>query len=58
MLETAENFQKAFERLEEQNTQYVLEFVGDDRKKGPPLVEDWDNARVFVKFLKYSLMLH
>ena len=52
MLETAENFQKAFERLEEQNTQYVLEFVGDDRKKGPPLVEDWDNARVFVKFLK------
>ncbi|WJZ87939.1 hypothetical protein VitviT2T_007282 [Vitis vinifera] len=35
MLETIGNFQKTFERLEEQDTQYALEFVGDDRKNIP-----------------------
>ena len=35
MLETIGIFQKTFERLEEQDTQYALEFVGDDRKNIP-----------------------
>lgn len=28
--------------LKEQDTRYVLEFVDDDKKKGPPVVEEWD----------------
>ena len=28
--------------LKEQDTQYVLEFVDDDKKKGLPVVEEWD----------------
>ncbi|KZV38952.1 hypothetical protein F511_41435 [Dorcoceras hygrometricum] len=42
MLEAAEKFEKAFDRLEDHDSQYV---------KGPPSKEDWDNARNLVKFL-------
>ncbi|XP_065880418.1 zinc finger BED domain-containing protein RICESLEEPER 2-like [Euphorbia lathyris] len=50
MLEVAEKFEKAFGRLEV-DPNYVSYF---DKSKniGPPMKEDWDIARVFVKFLK------
>ena len=47
MLETALKFQKAFERLDELETNFSF-----DLKEGVPSEEDWDNARVLTKFLK------
>lgn len=54
LLEDAEKFQKAFDRLEDEDTDYLVYFgaVDDDKNVGPPNNQDWDNARVFVKFLK------
>ena len=52
MLEAAEKFQKAFERLEDEDTDYLLYFREDDRREGPPIIDDWNNARAFIKFLK------
>ncbi|TXG63831.1 hypothetical protein EZV62_010825 [Acer yangbiense] len=55
MLESALKFQKAFERLEEQDGNYVSYFLEDEsgkRKMGPPRFDDWETSRVFVKFLK------
>ncbi|XP_054821797.1 zinc finger BED domain-containing protein RICESLEEPER 2-like [Prosopis cineraria] len=46
MLESALKFQKAFKRLEEKDTTFAID------KEGPPTIKDWENARVFVKFLK------
>ncbi|KAI4328709.1 hypothetical protein L6164_021043 [Bauhinia variegata] len=48
MLEHAIPFQKAFERLEDEDEGYVTWFK-DDRQ---PYSLDWDNARAFVQFLK------
>ncbi|KAI4357416.1 hypothetical protein L6164_001364 [Bauhinia variegata] len=48
MLEHAIPFQKAFERLEDEDEGYVTWFK-DDRQ---PSSLDWDNARAFVQFLK------
>ncbi|KAK3231390.1 hypothetical protein Dsin_003271 [Dipteronia sinensis] len=51
MLESAEKFQKAFERLEDHDTQYFRDFcLGED--KGAPTSLDWEFARCFIKFLK------
>ncbi|KAK9286449.1 hypothetical protein L1049_014846 [Liquidambar formosana] len=61
MLDGVENFQKAFERLEEVEMNFLSTFreggsdeEGKDRWKhlGPPDIDDWDKVRVFVKFLK------
>ncbi|XP_054781938.1 zinc finger BED domain-containing protein RICESLEEPER 2-like [Prosopis cineraria] len=46
MLESALKFQKAFKRLEEKDTTFAID------KEGPPTIKDWENAHVFVKFLK------
>ncbi|KAI4324016.1 hypothetical protein L6164_023584 [Bauhinia variegata] len=48
MLEHDIPFQKAFERLEDEDEGYVTWFK-DDRQ---PSSLDWDNARAFVQFLK------
>ncbi|KAL4021214.1 hypothetical protein IC575_020006 [Cucumis melo] len=45
MLDGAIKCQKTFERLEEHDPSYLL-------KDDIPTTEDWDNAKVFVKFLK------
>lgn len=61
MLDGAEKFQKAFERLEEDDMNFISTFReggsdkgGKDRWKhlGPRDMDDWDKVRVFVKFLK------
>ncbi|KAL2517937.1 BED-type domain-containing protein [Abeliophyllum distichum] len=55
MLETALKFQKAFDRLEEDDAQYLNYFREDEggrRRGGPSSSSDWENASVFVKFLK------
>ncbi|XP_023921965.1 zinc finger BED domain-containing protein RICESLEEPER 1-like [Quercus suber] len=55
MLENAEKFQRAFERLRVNDAQYIHYFFDDGNGKkilGPPDFEDWDNVKVFVKFLK------
>ena len=49
MLESALNFQKAFERMEDDDQHYVSYFKEDG---GPPNSDDWENANVFVLFLK------
>ncbi|KAA0038191.1 zinc finger BED domain-containing protein RICESLEEPER 2-like isoform X3 [Cucumis melo var. makuwa] len=45
MLDGAIKCQKTFERLEDHDPSYLP-------KDDIPIVEDWDNAKVFVKFLK------
>ncbi|KAK2648515.1 hypothetical protein Ddye_016004 [Dipteronia dyeriana] len=55
MLESALKFQKAFERLKEEDGNYVNYFLEDEsgkRKIGPPRFDDWETSKVFVKFLK------
>lgn len=55
MLEASLKFKKAFERLEEEDVQYLTYFREDDcgkRRGGPPSFLDWENASVFVRFLK------
>lgn len=47
MLESALKYQRAFERLEDQDGHFV-----SDLKEGSPTGSDWDNARVLVKFIK------
>ncbi|CAL5199326.1 unnamed protein product [Lathyrus oleraceus] len=48
MLEVAEKFQLAFEKLEDEESSY-REFFG---KGNPPSNDDWDIARAFSAFLK------
>jgi hypothetical protein len=48
MLEAAEKFQLAFEKLEDEESSY-REFFG---KGNPPSNDDWDIARAFSAFLK------
>ncbi|XP_060972145.1 zinc finger BED domain-containing protein RICESLEEPER 4-like [Cannabis sativa] len=54
MLECALKFQKAFDRIKtDKNYRYY--FTEEDNgksKEGPPNEDDWENARIFVKFLK------
>lgn len=54
MLEVAIKFQKAFERLEEEDPQFVTDLSrgsSNDPSKGPPKERDWEVARVLVAFL-------
>ncbi|KAI8550983.1 hypothetical protein RHMOL_Rhmol06G0149200 [Rhododendron molle] len=55
MLSTALIFQKAFERLEEEDPHFLIEL-----HMGPPTTQDWDDARNFSKFLEkfYETTLH
>ncbi|CAK8534811.1 unnamed protein product [Lathyrus sativus] len=48
MLDAAEKFQTAFDKLEDGDEDYRDLFDGDS----PPSSQDWDNVRVFIKFLK------
>ncbi|CAK8574852.1 unnamed protein product [Lathyrus sativus] len=48
MLDAAEKFQTAFEKLEGENVGYVEWFGRPD----PPCCSDWEKVRAFVKFLK------
>ena len=50
MLEAAQKFQLAFERLEDDEPSYVDYF--DEKTIGPPSSLDWTNAKIFTKFLK------
>ena len=55
MLESALKFQKAFDRLSEQDTRnYCAYFkLGEkNAKEGPPACVDWRNAEVYSDFLK------
>ncbi|WCJ28874.1 Zinc finger BED domain-containing protein RICESLEEPER 2 [Euphorbia peplus] len=47
MLEAAEKFEKAFMKLEGEDSKYLEHF-----DSGPPNVDDWKNAKCFIKFLK------
>ena len=39
MLKATKKFQKAFERLEDEDTGFLLHFRKEDRREGPPSVE-------------------
>ena len=55
MLETALIFQKAFERMEDDDELYNSYFNESDsgrKKEGPPNMVHWDKAKKFVRFLK------
>ncbi|KAL2480617.1 Zinc finger BED domain-containing protein DAYSLEEPER [Abeliophyllum distichum] len=54
MLDVALKFQRAFERLEDEDSHYLGYVRKDDsgkKKGGPPSNFDWENANIFVKFL-------
>lgn len=48
MLDADERFQTAFDKLEDEGEAYKDFFEIDS----PPSSQDWDNVRVFIKFLK------
>ncbi|KAG8489971.1 hypothetical protein CXB51_015455 [Gossypium anomalum] len=50
MLDTAQNFERAFERFEEQDTNFRTEL---ERGEGWPSVDDWTNVRDLRDFLEY-----
>ncbi|CAL5414902.1 unnamed protein product [Camellia sinensis] len=65
MLEAAEKFEKAFDRLLEEDSNYQSYFVDDEvceggdegsgtgkKTRGPPTKDDWNKCRMFVKFLR------
>ncbi|XP_019450678.1 PREDICTED: zinc finger BED domain-containing protein RICESLEEPER 2-like [Lupinus angustifolius] len=49
MLEVAEKYEKAFSRLRYDDDDY---FTALTKEGGVPSLEDWNRARVFIKFLK------
>ncbi|XP_028085593.1 zinc finger BED domain-containing protein RICESLEEPER 2-like [Camellia sinensis] len=54
MLEAAEKFESAFQRMGEEDynyKQYFLDNEGGERRE-MPTAEAWDNCRVFLKFLR------
>ena len=51
MLDAAEKFEAAFVRLQNHDAKYKKHFE-KEKIKDPPEKEDWNRARVFVKFLK------
>ncbi|KAK5839264.1 hypothetical protein PVK06_008040 [Gossypium arboreum] len=50
MLDTAQNFERAFERFEEQDTNFWAEL---ERGEGWPSVDDWTNVRDLRDFLEH-----
>ena len=61
MLDAAAKFDVVFMRLEETDPRYLSYFEIDSKGKqknlGPPVLEDWEKARFFVKFLKIFYMV-
>ncbi|KAF7822187.1 zinc finger BED domain-containing protein RICESLEEPER 2-like [Senna tora] len=53
MLETAEKYEKAFSRLEFDDSAFVSSL---ENEGGPPTSDDWGRARIFIKFLKDRLL--
>ncbi|TXG46520.1 hypothetical protein EZV62_006732 [Acer yangbiense] len=54
MLESALKLRKAFQRMGEEDIQYVNYFKDKEdghKRIGPPTLDDWDNAKVFINFL-------
>nr|XP_048336254.1 zinc finger BED domain-containing protein RICESLEEPER 2-like [Ziziphus jujuba var. spinosa] len=54
MLNSALKYQKGFDRMIDADGHYLGYFEEDEvgrKRAGPPLIKDWDSARVFVKFL-------
>ena len=49
MLDAAEKYEPAFEKLIDEDSSYKDCFGN----VGPPTVEDWENVRAFVRFLKF-----
>ncbi|KAF7834699.1 zinc finger BED domain-containing protein RICESLEEPER 2-like [Senna tora] len=49
MLETVEKYEKAFSRLEFDDSAFVSAL---ENEGGPPTSDDWGRARIFIKFLK------
>ena len=55
MLDVALKFQKAFMTYKEEDEKYLGHFFEEEngkRRVGPPMGDDWENVKVFVKFLK------
>lgn len=56
MLDVAEKFQKAFELMQEEEDEHLLNYPQDDGlgkdELEPPTCEDWDTIRHLVKFLE------
>jgi len=55
MLEAAEKYRNALHLMEEEDGYFVSTlFEGGQGRRGlgPPTFEDWENVRVFFKFLK------
>ncbi|KAG6384582.1 hypothetical protein SASPL_155602 [Salvia splendens] len=56
MLDVALKFRRVFERMYEEWLPFTTYFNEKDEKgkkrMGPPLADDWDNAKAFVHFLK------
>ena len=49
MLENAQKFVAAFERMEDDDGHFLHYF--EDPTSGPPWFLDWENVRLFTKFL-------
>ncbi|XP_028063389.1 zinc finger BED domain-containing protein RICESLEEPER 2-like [Camellia sinensis] len=54
MLEAAEKFESAFQRMGEVDYNYKHYFLDNEggERREMPTAEDWDNCRVFLKFLR------
>jgi len=62
MLEAAEKFEKVFVRLGQSEPRYgsyllKVDSKGNKKNIGPPSLEDWENARTLLKFLKIFYMV-
>jgi len=62
MLEAIEKFEKVFVRLGQSEPRYMSYFLEVDSKGNkkniePPSLEDWENARTLLKFLKIFYMV-
>ena len=56
MLDTAEKFERAFERYSMQDSNYKSDLSNNDGK-GVPSEEDWTNVRRLVRFLEHFYQL-
>ncbi|CAL5404674.1 unnamed protein product [Camellia sinensis] len=56
MLEAAEKFESVFQRMGDEDYNYKHYFLdnegGESERREMPTTEDWDNCRVFLKFLR------
>lgn len=52
MLNTAQNFEKVFSRMYEDDHRYFRYYLNLKGATKHPFVDDWQNVRVFIKFLE------